>query len=239
MAQEAQRLGALTKDIINLSQAQTELRPEELQPVDLLELVQEQVAAHHTYAAQSQVDLLLTTPENPETAAVIMGNPAALEIAIANILANAIRYSPPQGKVGIGVTCRDGALDVTIADNGPGIAPEYQDRIFERFFRINSARTRHKDAGGTGLGLAIARHTVRAHGGDITLWSKPEMGSTFTLHFPLTAPAFTATPETQTKRLKRGRSKAPQRVSHAAMHRNLAADYVAAAQTPKQGAPRG
>lgn len=239
MAQEAQRLGALTKDIINLSQAQTELRPEELQPVDLLELVQEQVAAHHTYAAQSQVDLLLTTPENPETAAVIMGNPAALEIAIANILANAIRYSPPQGKVGIGVTCRDGALDVTIADNGPGIAPEYQDRIFERFFRINSARTRHKDAGGTGLGLAIARHTVRAHGGDITLWSKPEMGSTFTLHFPLTAPAFTATPETQTKRLKRGRSKAPQRVSHAAMHRDLAADYVAAAQTPKQGAPRG
>lgn len=238
MAQEAKRLGALTKDIINLSQAQTELRSEELEPVDLLELVQEQVAAHQNYAAQSEVDLVLTLPESTALSTIIMGNPAALEIAVANILANAIRYSPQHGKVGIGITCSDGALDVAIADNGPGIAPEYQDRIFERFFRINSARTRHKDAGGTGLGLAIARHTVRAHGGDITLWSKPDMGSTFTLHFPLTAPVFTPQPASKTKRLKRGRTKPQDRVSHAAMHRDLAAEYVAAAKTPKQGAPR-
>jgi two-component system sensor histidine kinase SenX3 len=102
---------------------------------------------------------------------------------IANLLTNAIRHSPSGSAVGVGIEVRKEACYITVTDQGEGIEAEHQPRIFERFYRIDHARTR--DGGGTGLGLSIARHTMRAHGGDITVWSQPGVGSSFTLVFPI------------------------------------------------------
>jgi two-component system sensor histidine kinase SenX3 len=85
--------------------------------------------------------------------------------------------------VGVGLRERDGLIQISVTDQGPGIAPEEQERIFERFYRIDAARSRH--TGGTGLGLSIVKHVVANHGGEITLWSQPGQGSTFTVRLPM------------------------------------------------------
>ena len=184
LVHESKRLGELSRDIIHLSQAQSALRPEDREPINLRKLIKSEVKAHQNLAEQQQVDLVIT--ESLATAkqeATMLGRKSALGTAVANVLSNAIRYSPPGGRVGVGLRINTGKLEVSVTDQGPGIPPEYQQRVFERFFRIDSSRTR--DSGGTGLGLSIARHTMRAHGGEIELWSKEGVGSTFTLFFPL------------------------------------------------------
>ena len=102
--------------------------------------------------------------------------------ALRNLIDNAIRYSPEDTTVGVGLRQRDGLVQISVTDQGPGIAPEEQERIFERFYRIDAARSRH--TGGTGLGLSIVKHVVANHGGEITLWSQPGQGSTFTVRLP-------------------------------------------------------
>src|SRR5690606_11989219 len=85
--------------------------------------------------------------------------------------------------VGVGIELQGDECRITVTDQGEGIAAEHLPRIFERFYRVDTARSR--EGGGTGLGLSIARHTTRAHGGDITVWSQPGVGSSFTLAFPV------------------------------------------------------
>lgn len=187
LTKESVRLADLSRDIIQLSEAQTSLRAEELEPVSLRSLLRTEVEAHREYATQRGVELVITdldtqaTSDDPTT----MGRPGALGIAIANLLSNAIRHSPEGGRVGIGMSVRELDCVVAVADQGEGIAAEHLPRIFERFYRVDAARSRA--AGGTGLGLSITRHTMRAHGGDIQVWSQPGVGSTFTLTFPIAA----------------------------------------------------
>ncbi|MFP5367329.1 MAG: sensor histidine kinase, partial [Actinomycetes bacterium] len=95
---------------------------------------------------------------------------------------NAIRYSPENTRVGIGVRSRDGLVSISVTDQGEGLSPEDQERVFERFYRVDAARSRH--TGGTGLGLSIVKHVASNHGGEVTLWSQPGQGSTFTLRLP-------------------------------------------------------
>jgi two-component system sensor histidine kinase SenX3 len=90
---------------------------------------------------------------------------------------------------------------VTVTDQGEGIAPEHQPRIFERFYRVDGARTRGE--GGTGLGLSITRHTMRAHGGDVDVWSQPGVGSSFTLTFPLHDPEGSSKSSKRAKKARR------------------------------------
>lgn len=182
---EAERLGALTRDIINLSQAQAELLPQELTQLSIWELIAAEVTAHTNYAAQHKIELVLTEPSPKQLQATVLGQHTLLSRAVANLLTNAINYSPAGSSVGIGLEINKNKAEITVTDNGPGIAPELQERIFERFFRADTARTR--STGGTGLGLAIVRHTMRSHGGKVTLWSQPGQGSTFTLQLPLIA----------------------------------------------------
>ena len=105
-----------------------------------------------------------------------------MEQALVNLIDNAVKYSPPKSTVRI-LTGRSqsGAL-ISIADQGPGIARKHQARLFERFYRVDQARSRK--LGGTGLGLAIVKHIIEAHGGRVTLESTLGQGSTFTLHLP-------------------------------------------------------
>lgn len=129
-------------------------------------------------AAEKNIKLILEG--DPELAARV--NPNLLEQAVVNLLTNAVTYSPNGSTVRIGARPCDDGLDLYVADQGPGIPPQHQERIFERFYRIDKARSR--DQGGTGLGLAIVKHITLAHGGSVKVDSTVGQGSTFTIHLP-------------------------------------------------------
>ena len=186
LRRESVRLGELSRDIIHLSEAQSAIDSDEREPVVIPDVVRSVVAAHEALAQGRNIRLVVTPPTDHERSALILGRANALGIAIGNVLSNAIRYSPDGGRVGIGMEFRGDMFEVTIADSGPGIPIESQERIFERFYRVDNSRNR--SAGGTGLGLSITRHTMRGHGGGVQLWSQVNVGSTFTLQFPVHEP---------------------------------------------------
>ncbi|MFT4231635.1 MAG: ATP-binding protein [Leucobacter sp.] len=227
LVKESRRLGELSRDIIQLSEAQSALRPEDREAVSLRDLVRGEVESHRSFATQHGVALVLTDDSGFDRDAVIMGRPTSLGAAVANLLSNAIRHSPEGGRVGVGMSFERKNFIVTVTDQGEGIAPEHLARIFERFYRVDGARTRGE--GGTGLGLSIARHTMRAHGGDVDVWSQPGVGSSFTLTFPL----YDALTPKSAKRAKKARrlmraDAEPARTAQAAPER--------LASTPQKGA---
>ena len=112
----------------------------------------------------------------------VLGDRWQLADAVANLVQNAISYSDERARVTISLALDGDVAEVKVSDNGIGIRPEDQDRIFERFFRVDYGRSR--ESGGTGLGLSIVRHIAVSHGGDIRVWSRPGQGSTFTLSLP-------------------------------------------------------
>lgn len=183
LTKEAKRLADLSRDIIQLSEAQSRLQPGKLQKVDLRELVAEEVEAHLSFARRSGVDLVITDLADPERKAKMRGRRSALASALANIIGNAIHHSPEGERVEVRMSHRKRDFVVAVIDRGNGIDPELTERIFERFYRVDGARSR--DDGGTGLGLSIARNALRAHGGDITVRSEPGEGARFSLRFPL------------------------------------------------------
>ena len=182
LLKESGRLGELSRDIIQLSEAQTTLQPEDREKVALRGVVRTEVEAHSEFASQRGVQIIVTEEDAIEGDAITLGRPSSIGTVIANILSNAIRHSPEGSSVGVGIETSAGECRITITDQGEGIEAEHLPRIFERFYRIDTARSR--EGGGTGLGLSIARHTMRAHGGDISVWSQVGVGSTFTLMFP-------------------------------------------------------
>ena len=186
LVKESRRLGELSRDVIQLSEAQSTLRPEDRETVSLRDLVRGEVESHREFATQHSVELVVTDDASSAREAVILGRPTSLGSAVANLLSNAIRHSPEGGRVGIGMAVERNRFLVTVTDQGEGMASEHLSRIFERFYRVDGARTRGE--GGTGLGLSIARHTMRAHGGDVDVWSQQGVGSSFTLTFPLVQP---------------------------------------------------
>jgi two-component system sensor histidine kinase SenX3 len=116
------------------------------------------------------------------------GDRPLLTTAVQNLVANAISFSPPRGHVGVGVRSRDGVVEVAVSDQGIGIAEDVLDRVFERFYRTDQARSRQ--TGGTGLGLSIVKHVAENHGGEVRVWSHVGRGSTFTIRLPeIPAPA--------------------------------------------------
>lgn len=183
LIKESRRLANLSQDIIRLSEAQSQLRPETLETVDLRALVTEEIDAHREFAAQNDVRIIFIDEANPKRAALVQGRATALGSALANVLSNAIHHSPTGGTVRVRTSHKKRYFQVTVRDEGEGIEPEHLERIFERFYRVDTARNR--DDGGTGLGLSIARHSMRAHGGDVTVRSEPGLGARFTLTFPL------------------------------------------------------
>ena len=201
---ESRRLGELSRDIIQLSEAQTTLQPEDKEPVSIRAVLHAEVEAHRDYAAQQGVELVVTEGDDEP---VILGRPAAIGTVVANLLSNAIQHSPEGGRVGIGTEVRQRECIVTVTDQGDGIPAEHLPRIFERFYRVDSARTRQ--GGGTGLGLSIARHTMRSHGGGIEVWSQPGVGSTFSLTFPLGEPEAVEGKSRKSRSKKRDQAKRP------------------------------
>ncbi len=205
LRKESLRLGDLSRDIIQLSEAQTTLQPEDREPVALRAVVRTEVEAHQDFAAQQGISIVLEEDQAAPGELMTFGRPSSIGTVIANLLTNAIRHSPGGTSVGVGISVDGSDCRITVTDQGEGIEAEHLPRIFERFYRVDNARSR--DGGGTGLGLSIARHTMRAHGGDITVWSQPGVGSSFTLTFPLVeenAPAKGRKREKRAARKKKG-----------------------------------
>jgi two-component system sensor histidine kinase SenX3 len=185
---ESERLRSLTHEIIELSRLQAADALEHADRV-LVDTVIAQAVDANRVAAESH---RITIVAQADPTAVVWGDESMLVTAVHNLIANAIQYSPDGTRVGIGVSRRDGAIEIAVTDQGVGIPESERDRVFERFFRVDSARSRQ--TGGTGLGLAIVKHVVQNHGGDVRVWSQQGRGSTFTIRLPEAAAAAPAAP---------------------------------------------
>jgi two-component system sensor histidine kinase SenX3 len=178
MHKESARLAALVQDIIELSRLQGANVAQQGHPVDVNAVITEAVDRSQLPAESKNIEIAIGGRVN----ATVFGDKDLLVTALRNLIDNAIRYSPDNTRVGIGVKAKEGLISVSVTDQGDGISPEDQERVFERFYRVDSARSRH--TGGTGLGLSIVKHVISNHGGEVTLWSQPGQGSTFTLRLP-------------------------------------------------------
>ncbi len=175
---ETQRMIRLVEDIIRLSHLDEGADDIKREPVDLLALAAETVKTLQPAAAKAQVSLTLAGE-----AAVIEGIPPLLQSIVYNLCDNAIKYNRAGGSVAVSVTRANGTVRLSVADTGIGIPAEYQERIFERFYRVDQSRS--KELGGTGLGLAIVKHAARLHGAEIELKSAANAGATVTVIFPV------------------------------------------------------
>jgi two-component system sensor histidine kinase SenX3 len=185
---EAERLSTLVQELLDLSRLQGGDPLPDSTTVSLDDVVREAVDRVGPVAEAKQIEVVVATDLDVSTA----GSEAQLVTAVGNLLDNAIAYSAEGTRVAVSVQERDGMSEITVTDQGIGIAAADQQRIFERFYRVDAARSRA--TGGTGLGLAIVKHIVSNHGGDIAVWSQPGSGSTFTIRLPLVVPAEQATP---------------------------------------------
>jgi len=175
---EATRLGSLIHEVIELSRAEAAAGVNHPRLVSVDGLIADAVEQSTTAAAARDITLAMA----PETQTRVRGNHDVLVMAVRNLLDNAVNYSPDGSHVAIGARPHKGRVEIAVIDHGAGIDPRLQPRIFERFFRIDPARSR--DTGGSGLGLSIVKHVAAEHGGDVQVWSKPGHGSTFTLRLP-------------------------------------------------------
>ena len=178
MHKESARLAALVQDIIELSRLQGASVTQEGGPVDINAVITEAVDRSQLPAESKNISIVVGGRADGK----VFGDQDLLVTALRNLIDNAIRYSPANTRVGIGVRSREGLVSISVTDQGDGLSPEDQERVFERFYRVDAARSRH--TGGTGLGLSIVKHVASNHGGEVTLWSQPGQGSTFTLRLP-------------------------------------------------------
>jgi two-component system sensor histidine kinase SenX3 len=178
MSAECSRLSHLVADLIDLSRLQGDQPLDSAQPVSVDFMVTEAIDMLSTAATNAEIDIVVGGAGDLQ----VYGVEDQLITALRNLLANAIAYSSPRTKVAIGVAERDGIVNISVTDQGIGIDPANLDRIFERFYRVDPARSRI--TGGTGLGLAIVKHVCNNHGGEVTVWSVEGEGSTFTLRLP-------------------------------------------------------
>ena len=181
MRKEARRLGVLVQEIIELTRLQEGDALAEPEVVDVDDVVAEAVDRVRVEADGRQITLVAGGTKGLR----VRGDAALITTAVRNLLDNAIRYSEPRTRVSVGVSLDAEDPDIVriaVVDQGIGIPKEEQERVFERFYRVDKARSRA--TGGTGLGLSIVKHVAADHGGTVELWSAPGRGSTFTLVLP-------------------------------------------------------
>lgn len=178
LTKESERLTRITQEIIELSRLQAADALSKPDTVDIDHVVASAIDQNRVAAEARSV----TMASGGDAGAEVFGDESLLVVALHNLVSNAILYSPKGSRVGIGVSNVDGIVEIAVTDQGIGIASDELDRVFERFYRIDPARSRH--TGGSGLGLSIVKHVVQNHGGDVRVWSQPGHGSTFTIRLP-------------------------------------------------------
>jgi two-component system sensor histidine kinase SenX3 len=179
MGETANRLTELVQQIISLSRLQDADPLTDAAAVDISWAIKSAVDQSQTNADARGIIVSL----DAEIEANVFGDREQLVMALHNLIENAINYSPEKTKVIISARVIGKLVEIVVKDQGIGIAERDQERIFERFYRVDPARSR--ETGGTGLGLSIVKHVVANHGGDISVWSQVGEGSTFTLRLPL------------------------------------------------------
>lgn len=183
LMRESNRMSRLITELISLSKLQGAEALPDMAPVRVRDVIDTAISRTRQLAADAGIHVTATCPGD----LTVMGDKNLLVTAVTNLINNAINYSPEQTSVSISCTRQDReTVAIRVTDRGIGISLADQERIFERFFRVDKARSRA--TGGTGLGLAIVKHVVANHGGAIKLWSRPGTGSTFTLELPATGP---------------------------------------------------
>ena len=183
---QTDRLARLVDDMFTLARADAGNYPVQRSPMYLDELVHEVARAARVLADRKHVVIAVTADED----AAFTGDEDLIRRMLVNLLDNAIRHAPHASTVTVVLRRVDGAYEVAVSDQGPGISVEARPYIFERFYRSETSRGRSRsDPGGAGLGLSIARWIARLHDGDITLGSSAESGSTFLIRIPITGTA--------------------------------------------------
>jgi two-component system sensor histidine kinase SenX3 len=182
LSAEAQRLASLTSRVMNLSRLQSADELAEVGDVSVDSVVTAACEAHALAAGSAGV----TVVRGGTRGLYVRGDTQILTEALGNLVANAIAYSPSGSSVGIGVKQVHNSVEIAVTDRGIGISEADQQRVFERFFRSDQARSRR--TGGTGLGLSIVKHAVQRHGGEVRVWSRVGRGSTFTIQLPIASP---------------------------------------------------
>jgi two-component system sensor histidine kinase SenX3 len=182
MQVESVRLTNLVNDLIDLSRLQSGDPLKHSERIEVDRIVSEALDATKLLANAREIDVVV----GDACPAAVLGDEGQLVMALRNLLTNAVSYSPPRTRVAVAARCRGDVVEISVTDQGIGIPEVEQSRIFERFYRVDPARSRI--TGGTGLGLAIVKHVCANHGGECTVWSVEGEGSTFTLRLPL-APA--------------------------------------------------
>jgi two-component system, OmpR family, sensor histidine kinase SenX3 len=175
---ETKRLTNVIRDIIDLSQVQSDDPLASATPVEFDRVINEAIDAVQLLADLHSIEIVQV--KSPEVK--IIGDEYQLVMAVRNLLSNAITFSPVNSRITVGAKLKDGVVELTVSDQGIGISLENQSRIFERFYRVDPARSR--STGGTGLGLAIVKHVCENHGGEVSVWSVQGQGSTFSMKFP-------------------------------------------------------
>lgn len=179
---EARRLSHMVDDMLALARADDGPQGLKVEEFYLNDLVEECAKSSQVLALAKAISLTV----DPTTDITFRGDESLIRRMIANLLDNAIKYTPEGGRVSVRLTSRDANVEIAVADTGIGIPADATARIFERFYRADRARSRSD--GGSGLGLSIAKWVADAHNGSIDLDSRPGAGSTFTVLLPLNNP---------------------------------------------------
>lgn len=172
----AERLKLLIDDLLTISELESGRLQLNLQPLNLTRLAEKVLLDFQTRAGQKSISLVNEIPD-----LTVVGDAARLEQVLDNLVDNAIKYGREQGRVVVSARTAAASIEVAVADDGPGIPAESLERVFERFYRVDKARSREQ--GGTGLGLSIVKHIVLAHRGQV--WAESESGRGATFHFTL------------------------------------------------------
>lgn len=179
---EARRLSELVGQIIDLSRLQADNPLLQAEEVDVDQVLSDAVDRCRVDAERRNVSLTIAGKHGCR----VLGNERQLSVAVGNLVENAIIYSDPGARVAVAAhvtaEAEDDYVEITVSDNGIGISSSEAQRIFERFYRVDYARSRAN--GGTGLGLSIVKHIAAAHGGEVSVWSQPGQGSTFSVRLP-------------------------------------------------------
>ena len=179
MQVESKRLTDLVQEIIQLSRVQDSDPLKEAQILSSDDIIKEALDQCRTTADSRQISLTFQDSDS----GALFGDRDQLTMAIHNLIENAINYSPADTKVAVSTSIEKEIMTISVADQGIGIPEAEVERIFERFYRVDPARSR--ETGGTGLGLSIVKHIINKHGGEISVWSSENVGSTFSIRLPI------------------------------------------------------
>lgn len=180
---EATRLSDLVQEIIDLSRLQGDDPLKRAKLIDLSAIIANAIDGSRMAADARGIDLVCSDLAS----CLILGDQRQINMAVSNLIENAINYSPDRTRVAISLKKEGALVELSVSDQGIGIPEKDVERIFERFYRVDPARSRA--TGGTGLGLSIVKHVVTNHGGDVSVWSREGAGSTFTIRLPLATSA--------------------------------------------------